>query len=124
MLGPLAQEDFVISRGDAQVAGVEQGMDVGPEENPVGGDVGMLAPVGNDVGCFQGFLDVVAGDSAALAVDRREHGPETGLALANPLLHQLPIPEVRGRGIRMIAPLGLADGVWGVSRVKYPVRGS
>jgi hypothetical protein len=80
-------------RVGGQEAEIEQGVDVGPQQQPVGAGVGVRAAVGAQVGCFQGRRGVTAGDGTSSLVGLQERGPEAGLPTAG---HDLPVDPKTG----------------------------
>ena len=104
-------------RVGGQEAEIEQGVDVGPQQQPVDDGVGVRAAVGAQVGCFQGSRGVAAGDGASSLVGLQERGPEAGLPRAG---HDLPVDPKTGivivtqalaAGRRLLLQLGPGGGL-------------
>ncbi|KHJ73351.1 hypothetical protein QR64_07440 [Rhodococcus sp. Chr-9] len=92
---PLAREGCILaalelgSHCDCEVAAhcpqlqVEQGVEVGAEEQTIGHMVAVLSEVAVDMGCFQDRLDVASGDCATTFIRCQQCATELGLTVSH-----------------------------------------
>ena len=113
----LRDDDGPGRRVEGQQAEIQQGVDVGAQQQTVGDVIGVRSAVGAQVGGFQGGGCVAAGDGASSLVGLQERGPEAGLPAAG---HDLPVDPKTGiviviqalaAGRRLLLQLGSGGGL-------------